>query len=128
MTLFSTTALKSKPKLPSPDGRPRHRLPTGAPRLVESSNDRAARTSAEAWESLLDAVRRSATARLELFKNRSASDRVACPWERLTGCAVACRCRAAGTVTVGFLSEHYGRLASEIAMLVTPALAQRRSS
>ena len=124
MTLFPATTPKSKSKalLAPPDGRPRRRLPTGAPRLVESSSDRAARASAEAWEGMLDVVRRSAAARLELFKNRPLSERVPCPWERLTGCSViACRCRGAGTVTVEFLSEHYGRLASEIAALVTPA-------
>lgn len=128
MTLFSTTALRAKPKLLSPDGRPRRRLPTGAPRLVESSTDRAARASAEAWESLLDAIRRSAAARLELYKNRSLSERVTCPWERLTGCDITCRCRCAGTVTVEFLSGHYERLAAEIATLVSPAFSQRRPS
>ena len=121
MTLFSTLKSKSKPSLAPPDGRPRRRLPTGAPRLVESSIDRAARASVEAWESLLDAVRRSATGRLELYKNRSLSERVMCPWERLTGCDLTCRCRGAGTVTVEFLSGHYERLAAEIATLVSPA-------
>ncbi len=127
MMLFPSTPRKTSSKL-SPDKRPRRRLPTGTPRLVESSSDRAARASVEAWEATLDAIRRSATARLELFKNRPLSERIPCPWERLTGCAITCRCRGAGTVTIEFLSDHYARLATEIAVLVSPLSAQRRAS
>jgi hypothetical protein len=125
--MFPSTPRKTASK-PSPDKRPRRRLPTGAPRLVESPSDRAARASVEAWEATLDVIRCSAAARLELFKNRSLSERVTCPWERLTGCAITCRCRGAGTVTIEFLTEHYGRLAAEIASLVSPSSALRRPS
>ena len=127
MTLFPATV--PKPKLKSKaalrDKSPRRRIPTGAPRLVESSTDRAARSSAEAWGALLDAVRRSSLARLELLKGRASGDRVSCPWVQLTGCDAACRCRGAGTVTVEFLRGHYEHLAVEIAMLASPASAQR---
>jgi len=94
---------------------------------MESSNARLGRASVEVWQLLLDAVRRSSSARLTLLSGRSGADRVACPWERVTGCAVTCRCGGAGTVTVGFLRKHYESLADDIARLVRPASARRRS-
>ena len=126
MTLFPTTSSRPKSR-PTPRDRAERCIPTGAPRLVESSTGRSARSSTEAWHSLLDAVRRSSTARLTLLSGRLASDRVSCPWERLTNCAASCRCGGAGTVTVEFLRRHYASLADEIALLVRPAPARRRS-
>ena len=128
MTLFPAMTPKPKSKLPLRDKGPRRRIPTGAPLLVESSTDRAARASTAAWEALIDAVRRSSSSHLELLKGRSSGDRVACPWKRLTGCDATCRCRGAGTVTVEFLRVHYEHLAVEIEMLATPTSAQRRPS
>jgi hypothetical protein len=122
VTLFPATI--TKPKSPRRDKRPRHRIPTGAPRLVESSTDRASRASSEAWASLIEAVRRSASARLGLLEGRPDGDRITCPWEHLTGCDVSCRCRGAGTVTAKFLRDHYDRLALEIVRIASP----RRSS
>ena len=127
MTLFPATAPKPKSKVALRDATPRRRIPTGAPRLVESSTDRAARASTEAWGALIDAVRRSSLAHLELLKGRASGDRVACPWERLTGCDDTCRCRGAGTVTIEFLRGHYERLALEISRLVAPASVPWRS-
>ena len=121
MTLFPVTTPTPKSKAVRRDEKPRRRIPTGTPRLVESSTDRAARSSTEAWGSLLTAVRRSASARLELLKGRASGDRVSCPWGRITGCDVTCRCRGAGTVTVAFLRGHYERLALEISLLASPA-------
>lgn len=119
MTLFPASSTKrSWPSIR--DKRPRTRIPTGAPRLVESSGDRAARAEITSWAALLDAVSRSASARLELLKGRESTDRVPCGWQRLTGCDVSCRCRGAGTVTVRFLRAHYERLVLEIKMLVSP--------
>lgn len=106
-----------KPKRPAQDRRLRRRIPTGIPRLVESSRDRRNRSSTEAWDALLEAVRRSASARLELLRGRDASDRMQCSWQRLSGCETTCRCRGAGTVTVGFLRDHYERLALELSLL-----------
>lgn len=131
MTLFPTTGAKSKSRSKSrltPRDRAERRLPSGTPRVVESSNDRSARASADTWQALVDAVRRSATARLMLLDGRSGSERVPCSWERITGCDDSCRCRGAGTVTVEFLRRHYEHLAGEIAMIAAPAPAQRRSS
>lgn len=122
MMLFPATI--TKPKSPRRAKGPRLRIPTGAPRLVESSTDRAARASSEAWTSLIEAVRRSASARLELLGGRPDGDRITCPWEPLTGCDVSCRCRGAGTVTAKFLRDHYDRLALEIVRIASP----RRSS
>ena len=124
MTLFP--AMAPKPKSKARDATPRRRIPTGAPRLVESSTNRSARSSTEVWALLLDAVRRSSSSRLELLKGRASGDRVACPWERLTSCDATCRCLGAGTVTVAFLRGHYEHLALEIALLVYPASVQRR--
>ena len=128
MTLFPVTASKPKSKVVRRDEERRRRIPTGAPRLVESSTDRAARSSTEVWGLMLDAVRRSSSARLKLLKGRASGDRVSCPWERLMGCDATCRCRGAGTVAVAFLREHYERLALEISLLVEPAVVQRRLS
>ena len=117
---------------PTPDPRPkapvvqdparRARIPTGKARLGESSSDRAARASVARWQALLDGVRRSCDARLELLKGRTGTDRVDCGWRRFSECAVHCRCRGAGTVTIDFLRDHYARLPTEISVLV------RRSS
>ncbi len=125
MTLFPTTVLKPKPKLPTRDKRPQLCIPTGAPRLVESPTDRSARAPAEAWGALLDVVRRSSAARLALLSGRAGNDRISCPWERLAACAVSCRCGGAGTVTVEFLRGHYANLAAEIATFARPTPVRR---
>ncbi len=125
MTLFPAPAPK-----PSKRHAPRDRsvrVPTGTPRLVESSSDRRARVSVESWQAVLEAVRRSSAARLELLKGRSGSDRLPCSWSKLGGCDADCRCRGAGTVTVNFLRAHYERLATEIALLVSPPPSRRPS-
>ena len=127
MTLFSVSSLKPKFRPPGRDKRPRARIPTGVPHLVESSNARASRAVTETFAALLAAVRRSASARLVLLEGRSGRDRVACSWERITSCDVTCRCGGAGTVTVKFLRKHYEHLAVEIATFVRPALARRSS-
>ena len=127
MTLFPASILKQKVRPPCRDKRPRSRIPTGAPRLVESSSDRASRSETEAFAALLAAVRRSASARLALLAGRPGRDQVACSWERITGCDVTCRCGGAGTVTVEFLRTHYEHLAVEIATISRPALARRSS-
>lgn len=130
MTLFPVAAkLKSRStgRLVARD-RAELCLPTGAPRLVESSNDRAARASLEAWQAMVEVVRRSASARLMLLSGRAGSERISCPWARITRCDVDCRCRGFGTVTVEFLRGHYERLAVEIAMSASPVSVQRRSS
>jgi hypothetical protein len=95
---------------------------------MESANDRLERAPTEVWGALLDAIHRSALSRLELLRGRAVGDRVPCPWERLTCCAVGCQCRGAGTVTVDFLRNHYTHLATEIAMLVRPAPLRGRPS
>lgn len=131
MTLFPTTNPKPRSRSNgrlAPRDRAARRLPSGSPRVVESSNDRTARASVDAWQALVDAVRRSAAARLMLLDGRSRGDRVPCSWNRLTGCDSSCRCRGAGTVTVEFLRRHYEHLAVEIAMIAAPAPVQRISS
>ena len=121
MTLFPTSYSKPKSQLkPRPVARARasRRIPTGAPRFVESSNDRSGRAFVAAWQALIDAVRRSSEARLALLSGRSGAQRVACPWERITSCDVSCHCRGAGAVTVKFLRSHYTNLANDIVALV----------
>jgi len=133
MTLFTVNDLKPKSLVEGQgpkrrvdrDRRARRRIPTGAPRLVESASDRLERASIETWQALIDSIHRSALARLELLKGRSDSERVPCPWERLPGCSAGCRCRAAGTVTVDFLRDHYTRLAAEIALSARPVPIRR---
>jgi hypothetical protein len=123
VTLFTANDLKSKSKkarAPGRDRRRRRSIPTGEPRLVESSRDRDGRIAALAWEALIDAIRESAVARLELLRGRQGSDRLVCPWERFMVCDVGCRCRGSRTVTVAFLRAHYMRLASEIALFGHP--------
>ena len=126
MTLFPTTSAKTKSR-PSPSDRTMRCIPTGAPRLVESSTDRSARSFTEAWQLLLDTVRRSSMARLSLLSGRQSADRVVCPWARIMDCHVGCRCGGVGTVTVGFLRKHYDSLADDIERFVRPARARRRS-
>jgi len=125
VTLFPTTGSKPKPKL-APRDRAERCIPTGAPRLVESSTDLLARSSTDAWHALLDVIRRSSTARLALLSGRSVIDRVSCPWVRITGCDVSCRCGGVGTVTIGFLRKHYESLADKLAALARPASVRRR--
>ena len=127
MTLFPTSSMKPKSRPPAGDKRPRARIATGAPRLVESSSDRAARSEIETFAGLLAAVRRSTSARLLLLEGRQNRDRIACPWERITGCGITCRCGGAGTVTVEFLRRHYEQLAPAIVALVQPSFARRSS-
>ena len=130
MTLFPASSLKPKSRPPARDKRPRVLIPTGAPRLVESASTRASRAGTESFAALIAAVRRSSEARLMLLEGRPGRpgrDRIACPWERLTGCDVTCRCGGAGTVTVEFLRTHYEHLAVEIATFARPT-SMRRSS
>lgn len=126
MTLFPTRCTKPKVK-PTARDREERRVPTGAPRVVESSRDRASRASAEAWQSLLDSIRRSSTARLTLLSGRPAADQVLCPWKRITGCAASCRCGGSGAVKVEVLRRHYARLADDIELLARPAPARRQT-
>jgi hypothetical protein len=127
VTLFPTSCSNSKPKSrPSARDRGERRIPTGTPRIVESSIDRSARSSTKAWQLLLDSIRRSATGRLILLTGRSGADRVTCPWERITSC-VSCRCGGAGTVTVSFLRKHYESLVDDLTRLVRPVRVRRRS-
>jgi len=121
VTLFPASDLKPKLRRAGRDRRARRRIPTGAPRLVESAGDRLERASIETWQGLISAIQRSATSRLELWRGRAGGDRVPCPWERLTCCGVSCRCCGAGTVTIDFLRDHCAHLATEIAMFVRPA-------
>lgn len=109
------------------DRRPRRRIPTGAPRLVESSRDRLDRSQAESWEALLDSVRRSAEARLTLMNGRAAREQMTCPWRHFTGCVPTCRCDGTKMVTVEFLRNHYKALPQAIIALAIPALSRRRS-
>lgn len=126
MTMFPISCPKPKSR-PTARDRAERRVPTGAPRLVESSSDRHVRASVEVWQLLLDAVRRSSSARFTLLSGRPAANRVACPWERLTSCDASCRCGGAGTVTVEFLRRHYASLTDEIVLLTRPAPIRRRS-
>ena len=127
MTLFPMRCPKPKSR-PTARDRAERRLPTGAPRLVESSRGRFGRASTEAWQALLDAIRQSTTARLALLSGRSGSDQLSCPWERVTGCDISCRCSGSGAVAVKFLRKHYASLADEIALLGLRAPARRRRS
>src|SRR4029079_255789 len=96
------------------DSRPRRRIPTGAPRLVESSRQRRDREHAESWEALLDSVRRASDARLILLDGCDSKKEIACPWRQLTGCVSDCRCGGAKIVTAGFLRRHYKALPDAI--------------
>lgn len=126
MTLFPSN--NSKPKIrPSGDERPRRRIPTGPPRVVESSGDRESRSSADAWAALLDGVRRSSAARLELLKGRGLAEQLPCPWKLITECVASCRCGGTGTVSVGLLRDHYAGLTAEIEALARPSPARRSS-
>lgn len=116
----------SKPTVKPDDRTLPVRIPTGVPRLVESGAKRRGRSRQVAWDEMLSAVRRSASARVELLKGRTSSDRVACPWERLTSCGLDCRCRGAGTVTIEFLRRHYDNLVVNIVLATQPV--RRRSS
>jgi hypothetical protein len=126
VTLFSDSILKPKPLSSSRDRRRCFRIPTGAPRLVDSSIVCQARASEAAWNKLIDAIKRAAISRLALLKGRTGKERASCPWERFTGCCIDCRCRGERTVTVDFLRTHYTRLAIEIALLVLPSQHKRK--
>jgi len=114
VTLFSPNDLRSRRRSLDRDQRSRRSIPTGPPRLIESSTKRLARADAKSWDRLVEALRQASVARLELLKNRQGSDRTPCPWARLVDCNRACRCGGAGTVTVEFLRDHYTRLPAEI--------------
>ncbi len=116
-----------KPKLPAaPRKRKRFRIPTGLPKLVESSALYRERAAAFAWKRLLDAIESASIARLALLKGRTGGEHTPCPWEQFTGCSIDCRCRGKRAVTVDFLRLHYGRLAIEIALFVQPSSSHRQ--
>jgi hypothetical protein len=127
--LFTVTDQKKrKGRPPGPDRRAPRIIPTGKPRLMESSTARLDRADSDAWNAFLGTIERSAMARLDLLRNREDGDRLPCCWQRLTRCDGDCRCRGTGAVTVAFLRGHYTHLATEIALFVRPGPAQRRSS
>lgn len=125
MTLFPTIGPRSNARA-LPRDRADRRVPTGTPRLVDSSTARAALASNKAWQALIAAVRCSSDARLALLKGRPGSERVVCSWERITGCVASCRCGGSGTVTVDFLRKHYAALGDEISKLTRPAIRRSR--
>lgn len=122
--LFPDAITKPKP-LASPRSGKRLRIPTGKPRLVESSARHRERASLLAWKRLIDAVSRASIARLALLKGRTGAEHVPCPWEPFTWCDIDCRCRGKRAVTVEFLRVHYGRLAIEIALFALPSSGKR---
>ncbi len=126
--LFTLEQLAPKKRRPPGGVRRSHCIPTGAPRLVESSSDRLAREDAATWDALVETVGRASSARLELLSGRDGGDRVACPWSRVVTCDNACRCRGLGVVTVDFLRDHYTHLAVEIAKLAARSPSMRRTS
>lgn len=126
MTLFPTTTPKRQLPQPAARDRSTRRLPTGTPRLVESSSWIRRQAEARAWQALLAQVRQSSAARLAIFGGRSDAERIACTWERLTGCTASCRCGGTKTVTVGFLRAHYTNLADDLARFACPVPAPRR--
>lgn len=117
--LFSKAQLKLPRQEIRRDKR-RRRIPTGSPRLMESSAERTDRLAAEAWAQQLELIDRSAQARLELLRLRGGRDLLGCPWARLEPCTEACRCRGVGQVSIAFLRVHYSQLAADIAQLVKP--------
>lgn len=125
--LFSKVELK-----PTKHGigrkRRRRRIPTGAPRLMESSAERTDRLLSEAWMQQLAAIDRSSQARLELLKQHEGSDLIGCPWARLTPCDGTCRCQGLGKVKIALLRDHYAHLVVEIVRLVTPRALKRFSA
>lgn len=121
MTLFPVP--KRKVKRPPRGASAWLRLPTGEPRLVESSRARRALVPEATWQALLEAIRRSATARLDLLKGCRGKDKLPCFWRRLGGCGSDCRCGGVGTISVEFLRDHYERLALEIEQLSQPRRA-----
>lgn len=118
--LFPDSSLKQQPRTSKRDRRPRLRLPTGTPRLMESSAVCREQATVDAWKKLIDSISSAAIARLALLKGRAGKERTSCPWEPFTGCDIDCRCRGERTVTVDFLRQHYARLAIEIALLALP--------
>jgi hypothetical protein len=126
VTLFPTSAQKPKGRALR-DREVPIQIPTGSPRLVESSSARRARARQDAWSELIAAVRRSSDARLELLRGRAGSDFVPCPWERLTSCRASCRCCGEKLVTVDFLRRHYTDLSAQIALVARPSLHGRSS-
>jgi hypothetical protein len=125
--LFPESPMKSKLR-PSARARKRLRIPTGKPRLVESSALCQERAAAVAWKRLVDAISSAAVARLALLRGRVGKERTPCPWEPFTGCCVDCRCCGERLVTVDFLRAHYGRLAIEIALLALPSSMPMRKN
>lgn len=118
MTLFRSNDLKPKFRSPEQDSRPRRRLPTGVPRTLESSTARRARAADDAWAEFLDAIRRSASARLEVLKGQAERDLISCPWAKLIGCGADCRCGGTKTVTIEFLRRHYSTFVAAIEKVV----------
>lgn len=127
MTLFSQSELRPKLKSPGRDRRRRRRIPTGAPRVIESSADRAARAGTESWSAFLDAIARAAAVRLDLMKDRDGGALVDCPWARVVACDGFCRCGGSGAVTVEFLRDHYAELSTEILRVALPVRSGRSS-
>jgi len=120
VTLFSQSDLTLKLRSPGRDRRRRRRIPTGAPRVVESSADRAARLGTESWASLLDVLSRASAVRLDLLKGRDGGTLIDCPWARVVACDETCRCGGVGMVTIDLLRDHYASLATEIARAARP--------
>ena len=127
--LFPVSYLKSKsnPHSSTRDHARRLRIPTGPPRLVESSLVCQEQAPAIVWKKLIDAISQAAIARLALLKGRVGKEWTSCPWERFTGCSIDCRCRGERRVTVDFLRAHYARLAIEVALFARPASKQLTS-
>lgn len=74
-------------------------------------------STASSWETLLAVIREAALGRLDLLRGRTASDPIACPWERITACDDSCRCGGARWVYVSFLREHYTHLTEKVELL-----------
>lgn len=99
---------------------PKIRIPTGKPRLVDSSTARYARRGEEAWKLMIEIVERSAEANLDLISTLEVNDELACPWNTFTSCSADCRCNGRGAVSVGFLRDHLKYIVERIVDLTKP--------
>jgi hypothetical protein len=118
-SLFTVKELKIKRGRVG-ERRARRRIPTGAPILLESRTERAVRMDAESWSALIDGIRRSCEARVELYKTIEDDAQLPCPWARIVTCDSACKCGGAKKMTVRALRRHYAGLVFEILKAVRP--------
>lgn len=92
----------------------RVQIPTGFPRLFDSTKERGRFAAAQVRADFFRAVLHSTLNRLELIEDALDYESLPCPRAALVTCSPICRCGGAGTLSAGAIRANYIQIVAEM--------------